>query len=146
MPSKPSAKTIFSIIVGLLVLAGIAYLAWWYIGGGNNAPQEQKGPQAVQIMYTPDGFSPANVTIKQGTTVTFLDRDGGGLWVASDDHKTHAKYAGTPIAKHCPDSSGLSFDQCTKGIMYSFTFQKTGAWGYHNHEHPEAVGVITVTQ
>lgn len=134
---------LISAACALLVLAG-----WWLLlrERAPILPGAQAPGGVVQVMYTPEGFSPKEISIKQGVTVTFLDRDGGGMWVASDDHPEHAGYAGTPKEKHCPDASGLSFDQCSKGIMYSFTFQKTGIWKYHNHVHPEAGGAITVTQ
>ena len=132
----------------LAVLSILILAVWWFTAGRNNnsLPGGTSTLEAVRIMYTPDGFVPKDVSVKQGMTVTFLDSDGTGMWVASDNHLEHADYAGSPIKEHCPDASGLKFDQCSKGVSYSFTFQKTGAWGYHNHEHPEAKGTITVTQ
>lgn len=138
----------------LLLLAVLIAFAWWLMADRNTLPFEKKqdayidasGTPVEIIMYSAEGFSPKEATVKRGMTVTFLDNDGSGMWVASNDHPEHAGYAGTPMKEHCPDSSGTKFDQCSKGVSYSFSFQKAGTWAYHNHEHPENMGTITVTE
>lgn len=148
-----SSKKYGKVILAIVVLALLAGLLWWKFGTElvplekNNAYIDASGTPVEKIMYSAtEGFIPKEATIKRGMTVTFLDQDGSGMWVASNDHPEHAGYAGTPQEEHCPDGSGLKFDQCAQGVSYSFTFQKAGTWGYHNHEHPEAMGTITVTE
>jgi len=96
------------------------------------------------VTYGPNGFSPATVTIAKGGTVTFKDEGGGNLWVASDPHPTHEGYSGTTGRQHCPDTAGTAFDQCALGSTYTFTFQKTGSWGYHNHVKHSDTGMVIV--
>ena len=148
MPPVAPRKSLPTLFIGIgvvVVLLGVC--VWWFTKDNTMFPGGDDTAKAVRIMYTENGFEPKEVTVKQGQTVTFLQGTvDAEMWVASDDHPEHAGYAGTPMKEHCPDASGLRFDQCAKGVSYSFTFQKTGTWGYHNHEHPEAKGVITVTQ
>jgi plastocyanin len=95
-------------------------------------------------MYNAQGFSPATVTIAKGGTVTWVNQSGAGMWVASDQHPSHTGYAGTSRQQHCPDTSGTAFDQCAPGDKYSFTFSKTGTWGFHNHVNATANGTVIV--
>lgn len=98
------------------------------------------------ITYTPTGFSPSTVTIKQGQTVTFVNQSGKKMWIGSAIHPTHEKYSGTTLSNHCPDTTLNAFDQCATGDIYSFIFKKVGTWGYHNHVSSGDRGVIVVTE
>ncbi len=102
--------------------------------------------KTVTITYGANGFSPANVTINKGDTVSFINQSGGNMWVASDAHPTHAEFDGTSRAEHCAAgySGPTPFDQCTSGSSYSFTFTKTGTFNFHNHVAAQFGGKIVV--
>ena len=101
----------------------------------------------VEVIYTnTKGFTPNNVSIKVGDTVKFVDKNSGAMWVASAMHPSHVVYSGTTLNEHCPDTAGTTFDQCEKGAEYSFTFTKTGSWGYHNHLNARMFGKVNVTE
>ncbi|KKU67863.1 MAG: Plastocyanin [Parcubacteria group bacterium GW2011_GWA2_47_16] len=101
----------------------------------------------VEINYTSEnGFTPDNLSIKTGDTVKFINKSTEEMWVGSNDHPTHAVYAGTKLREHCPDTSGTAFDQCGKGNEYSFTFNKVGSWKYHNHTRAGMGGVIVAKE
>lgn len=102
-------------------------------------------PMSASVVYNGISFSPANVTIGKGGTVTFTDSDGA-MWVASDVHPLHASYDGTDRASHCAAgySGAKPFDQCSRGSSYSFTFNKAGTYGYHDHLNASAQGTIVV--
>lgn len=77
---------------------------------------------ANMVAYTNDGFSPSELTVKSGTTVTFFNQSDSPMWVASANHPTHLLYP--------------EFDEkasVAKGGLYSFTFNKVGTHPYHNH-------------
>lgn len=95
------------------------------------------------IVFTDSGFEPSSITIQQGETVTWVDQSSRTMWVASDRHPTHTQYDGTTTSAHCPND-GDAFDQCGTGERYTFTFDKTGEWGYHNHKPLVRGGTITV--
>ena len=91
-------------------------------------------------------FSPSMVTIAYGGTVTFVDGGNEKMWVASDPHPVHSGYDGTSVSTHCAAgyTGAAPFDQCSAGTSYSFTFNKTGTWGFHNHQNPGETGTVVV--
>lgn len=98
------------------------------------------------IRLTDTGFSPATLTVKKGTTVTFINQTSDTMWIGADEHPTHTEYDGTARSEHCPNTSGTAFDQCGVGNTYSFTFNKVGTWEYHNHTDASQHGTVVVTE
>lgn len=98
------------------------------------------------VYLTDSGFRPSTLTIEQGETVTWLNSASQEMWVASDRHPTHTDYDGSTLNEHCQngDQNTAAFDQCSAGDRFSFTFEKTGEWGYHNHENAGQTGKIIV--
>lgn len=107
--------------------------------------------QSQIVTYTDSGFSPATVTIAEGTTVTWSNTSSRPMWVASGNHPTHTVYDGTSASQHCVSGAPTSasvFDECAAipaGGSYSFTFSKVGSWSYHNHVHASDMGTVVVT-
>jgi plastocyanin len=104
---------------------------------------------SATVTYTSSGgFSPKSLTVKKGSTVTFVKKDGGAMWLASDPHPAHSGYDGTSRTTHCaPGYTGAKpFDECSAGSSFSFTFDKVGTWGYHDHLLDENQGSITVVE
>ncbi|MDR3571581.1 MAG: hypothetical protein P4L81_05325 [Candidatus Pacebacteria bacterium] len=154
-------QIVWAIIVVLVIIG--AY--WWWsssqatTSGAAVAPftqtpttstQAQSGvasqaQKSATVTFDGSGFSPSSVTIAQGGTVTFVS-NAGAMWVASDPHPIHNGYDGTTMQQHCSSTyAGTApFDQCAAGTSFSFTFNKVGSWGYHNHLDHSAVGTITV--
>lgn len=101
---------------------------------------------AYTVRYTTAGFSPDTMTVPLGTTVTFVNQGGPEMWVGSDEHPSHTNYDGTSRTEHCAAGtpSATSFDQCSVGTTYSFTFTKVGTWDYHNHRRADHHGTIVV--
>ncbi len=153
------------VIVGVLIIGGGV---WWFtsqqaaapvvvdnsmtLGDTNTqtTPDTQAGvevnvstPKTVTVTFNGDAFSPKTVTINKGDTVKWVST-GGNMWVASAQHPDHVVYSGTTRSQHCPDTSGTAFDQCAPGTSYSFTFNKTGTWNYHDHLNAQLFGTIIV--
>lgn len=107
--------------------------------------------QSQIITYSDKGFSPATVTIAEGTTVTWNNTSARPMWVASGNHPSHTVYDGTSTNEHCVSGAATSasvFDECAaipSGGTYSFTFTKAGSWSYHNHAHASDMGTVVVT-
>lgn len=98
---------------------------------------EDKGGVVTRtvVTYTGTGFSPLTVTVKVGSTVTFVNESNRGMWVASAVHPTHQLLPG--------------FDQLTSvetGGTYEYAFTKVGTWKYHNHRNPADTATVIVTQ
>jgi plastocyanin len=90
--------------------------------------------QAVTITTDSSGsfaFSPATLTVKVGTTVTWTNMTQAGHTVTSDDGKSF--------------DSGISNPIAASGGTYSFTFTKAGTFPYHCQIHPFMKATITVT-
>mgnify|MGYP006272612701 FL=1 len=98
------------------------------------------------VYLTESGFQPSELTINQGETVTWINNVSNSMWVASDQHPSHTNYAGSTIYQHCQggDQNEPAFDQCSSGEQFSFTFEKTGEWHYHNHMKSVQDGTIVV--
>lgn len=102
------------------------------------APLPEEG-EVIKISSS--GFSPSTLTISKGTMVTFVVIDDGAYWPASASHPSHTVY---PTTGGC---IGSTFDACTKlrsGDSWSFTFDETGEWDYHDHLNPGLQGTIIV--
>lgn len=114
--------------------------------GGNSAQSPSTSSNSLQqssqpaaqgqhtVVYSDSGFSPDSVTIKKGESVTFENQSSGGMDVASNPHPTHTDYPEFDQGKS--SQSGNS--------TYTFTFDKVGTWGYHNHFNPGARGTVIV--
>jgi plastocyanin len=89
----------------------------------------------VTINYTSSGYSPSTVRIRRGTEVTFVNQTNGTMWPASGPHPTHTDYPEFDPKK-----------AVSAGQSYSFTFDKTGTWRFHDHLNPTRSGTITVVQ
>ena len=103
-------------------------------------------PMMATVSYNGSAFSPDTVTIAKGGTVTFTDTAGATMWVASGMHPAHSGYDSTTLSAHCAAgyAGAAPFDQCEAGASYSFTFDKVGSWGYHDHKNSSAFGKIIV--
>lgn len=73
-------------------------------------------------------FSPANLTVKKGTTVTWTNNDAVAHTVTETDGQTG------------PKSGDLN-----QGQTYSFTFDTVGTFKYDCSIHPYMTGTVTVT-
>ncbi len=97
------------------------------------------------VKITASGFEPKTLTLKAGTTVTFVNEDSNKHWPASAMHPTHTVYPGSDIKKCGTDES--IFDACkglTQGESFSFTFNEKGSWKYHDHIGVSSTGTIVV--
>ena len=161
-PKSGAKKYVVGIIIIGLVIAGVS------LAGRNKTAPSDGGEYANQnkttdtddtdtgetvtaktglteITYTDaNGFTPDNLSVHVGDTVKFINKSSGKMWVASDEHPIHKEYDGTSLQEHCAGGATPSFDQCSAGSEYSFTFDKAGSWNYHNHARSRIGGTITV--
>ena len=149
------------VIIIILVAGGFGW--WWYTQApAGTAPAGQTDgigngvgvgvgvgvgePVSVGVIYSQSGFSPAEITVKKGDTVTWSNSGGGNMWVASAQHPTHTVYSGIALSAHCPGMTASAFDQCQNGATYSFKFDKVGTWAYHNHTNSGHFGRVIVIE
>lgn len=72
-------------------------------------------------------FTPANIKVKKGTTVTWTNNDSTAHTISQD-------------ASGGPDSQNLE-----PGDTFNFTFNEVGTFGYHCNIHQEMHGTVEVT-
>lgn len=80
------------------------------------------------------GFIPATTTIKQYQTIDFINASNVAFWPVSDEYPNEERH---------PEFD--SKNPITPGNKFTYTFNTTGTWRYHNSFKPEQHGVIIVT-
>jgi amicyanin len=93
-----------------------------------NPPSSSQATSSKEVSIADMAFSPANITVKKGTTVTWTNNDSVGHNVIADSGKG-------------PNSQILQ-----KGQTYSFTYDTAGTFSYHCGVHPSMKGTVTVTE
>lgn len=143
MKNKPLiiAISIIIVVIGGFVVAGMMNQTNETHTGTHNAndlPAQQSEPTTEETTQEADAvtienyaFSPANITVKKGTTVT---------WTNNDTVEHNVEFDETPASG---DKVG---PMLAKGETYSFTFDTTGTFGYICSPHPYMKGVVTVVE
>lgn len=126
-------------IIGVVVVLIVVVAGYFLFKNESNTPsvQNQVTPsqdsqtQTVENQVTIQNFSftPGVITVKVGTTVT---------WINQDD--TNHTATGTGGAQE------FNSDNLTKGQSYSHTFSAAGEFNYLCSLHPNMQGKVTVTQ
>jgi plastocyanin len=93
------------------------------------SPTDAKPVAGNAVAIKGFAFSPAALTVKVGTTVTWTNADGDAHTVTSQD-------PGGPL-----QSAALA-----TGQSYSYTFTKPGTYAYLCTIHPFMTATVTVTQ
>lgn len=89
----------------------------------------------ISVTYGDNGFAPATLTVKAGTTVVFTNQSGKGMWMVS---------GGFSNSPQLPDfNEGKSI---SRGGTYEYTFSKVGTWKYLNKMNLNDTGVVIVTR
>jgi plastocyanin len=95
-----------------------------------NSSGDSTQPTATDKVVIQDfAFSPASITVKKGTTVTWTNQDSVAHTVTETDNQTG------------PKSGNLA-----KGQSYTFTFDTAGTFKYDCSIHPNMTGSVTVTE
>lgn len=143
------------IIIAAILVIVVLGLAYTLTQRGNLAkPQSQQTPPAsievsqpatpaaetspsaevadMTVNITSTGFTPKEVKIKVGETVTWMNEDTAVHNVSSAPHPTHTAY--TP----------LNLGNIPAGGKVSLTFPTAGTYKYHNHLTPTLTGTVVV--
>lgn len=107
-----------------------------------NSTQQQQtttGGQAAEetiITFSDTGITPAQVTVKSGSLLTFQNNSTKKVSVGSDPHPTHTQN---------PEITGGEFIlDLEPGATSSVTMTKVGSWGFHDHLNPAVRGKVVV--
>ncbi|MHB1086719.1 MAG: cupredoxin domain-containing protein, partial [Minisyncoccota bacterium] len=91
------------------------------------------GSKVFTVTLTETGFVPSRMLINKGDTVVFTSEIDREFWPASDSHPTHGRYPGFDPGR-----------ALVKGESWAFTFEKAGAWTFHDHLSSSVQGKILV--
>ncbi len=84
------------------------------------------------ITYTNTGFVPTTLTIKSGNQVSIKNDSSRELQFDSDPHPDHT------------DNPELNIGSIPGGETKTFTVNRTGTHGYHNHKNDSDRGTLIV--
>ena len=87
------------------------------------------------IRMNGNGFEPKELTVVLGDKVLFINNDDADRWPASNSHPVHAIYPQFDPEKHIKP-----------GESWTFTFERVGTWGMHDHLFPHFIGKIIVLE
>jgi len=140
---KPKSKMplIIGIIAAItLLIAGGCYLIF---APKKQAPitrtqtsaagQVQAG-KTWEIIYANDLFDPAEVTVKKGDTVKFVNQGASPAQIQSDPHPSHT------------DNPKLNLGSLSVGGSLTVEMNEIGTWGYHNEFNTTQKGKIVVKE
>lgn len=115
------------VIVGALVLVLLVAIVIFggYLNSGP-APGGGNGGQGKSVDITNFAFSPSELKVKKGDTVTWTNKDSVPHSIVSDS------------------GSELNSPNLSKEQTYSHTFNQTGIFGYHCSIHSSMAGKIVV--
>lgn len=123
-----------AIISSALILAGCK--AYNTQSTDQNNQQQTAASQAPvsgnEISYSSSGFSPSELKVKVGDTVTFKNDSEQVVQVNSAPHPAHTSF---------PE---LNIGAIAKGESKSVTFTTAGTKKYHNHLNASENGTIVV--
>lgn len=118
-----------------IILAGICLVVGTTLIYVGNKPQPQREPEQVTVVLGEKGFDPQEITLKKGSTITFSTTRNKPFWPASNLHPSHTIYSEfDPMRPLQPSET------------WQFTFDRVGAWAYHDHLRSYYVGIVHVVE
>src|SRR3989344_5664277 len=108
----------------IILLIGVAIVSYLYFQGNLSNLGLNKGTKIEslgQVDISENGFIPATIKVTKGTQITWTNKDKIPHKVASDPHPTHTNL------------EGFESDVLNSTDAYSFVFEKSGTYTYHDH-------------
>lgn len=98
-----------------------------------SAPQATPGLISVRVSILKTGFSPKEVKIVKGSSVTWINTDTKNHEVRSNPHPTHIDY---------PPFNTIGV--LKPGEEKSLVFSQAGTYSYHDHQNPANTAQVIV--
>lgn len=125
-------KWVFILIVAVVFLAGAVLFLHTSLRS-DTGTFDGLGQRNVGVVLTDEGFVPQSIRIQEGTTVTFTTTRKNEFWPASNPHPSHFIYSGFDPR-----------EPIQPGNSWSYTFERVGVHGYHDHIRSYFTGIIYV--
>ena len=134
MLEKKGRKAIlFAFVLTAVVTGGIMYVSVPQSFSHQKTAFFSSAQKHYTIVLREDGFHPQELTITEGDTVTFRTIRGVSFWPASNLHPIHELYPAFDTRKAIPSNEA-----------WSFQFDSTGTWPFHDHLFSPFLGIIHV--
>lgn len=117
------------VLVGIGI--GVMVLTLRYVA--SQGPLDARDRDEVHIVLTDDGFKPREVRVKKDAVIIFSTTRNGPFWPASNSHPVHELYP-----EFDPDRP------IEPNETWSFTADKPGTWGFHDHIRAYYRGILYV--
>ncbi len=126
MKNLPTSKKylVLTITLVFVVIVFLTSLIW-----------ENLDSKEYRIALTNAGFQPESLEINSGDSVRFTTTLSSPFWPASDPHPIHILYSGFDPKR-----------QIESDASWSFKFEKSGLWQYHDHLEANFRGTIVVRE
>ncbi len=137
LPSAPpvvNKRLMAGAIVAIVVLVvGVLVVSWLMTPGKVSAPGTGEVSSVSVVEIRDNGFVPATIKVKLGSTVRWLNKTAGPHQVASNPYPERTDlpglYSGGPIGP---------------GQDYEYVFDQAGTWGYNDPARPTVGGTVVV--
>lgn len=92
-------KTILLVDAIIIVVVGLSLFTYFTNKPKTDKPAQRSTAETVKpatgpvtVTYDSNGFSPKEIVVEKGTTVSFDNKTEIPMWVASDPHPEHFEY------------------------------------------------------
>ena len=134
-PAQPRYRTLLvgsSLLIAVAIIGILVLLA--HKSSTSIASVTTGVPAVAQVAVTPDGFSPASISIKKGSSVEFTSTDMAPHWVESDPY---------PSATSLPALDATA--AIGSGDSFTAVINSAGTYTYHDRLNPTVTGTVIVT-
>lgn len=110
-------------------------------GSSTNTSTNGSAPDSADVSLVAAEFTPQEVTVKMGGTVTWTHNDG-----ADQKHTVTSDDGAWDSHPQCANPVTVLSDCLDNGETYDQTFPTVGTFSYHCKIHTEMTGVVNVVE
>jgi plastocyanin len=125
-------RLIVGIAAAVVVTAGSVWLLLASPRSTTNSDDTAIAVTSGTITYTDDGFSPAKLKIKAGSTLLVTNQSSSSLEFSSGNHPDHMA------------DPELNMPEIKPGQDETLKLTRAGTWMYHNHLSASDTGTLIV--
>ena len=139
--SKP-AKIVLALVIVIAVTSTAIFLS------SKKEPTESSSQSQTQTGGNDNGSLATDVSIKYDGDSFSLSSDSvvvGGTVIVTNNSEKELNFSSDPHPVHT-DNSELNAGDIAPGESKTFTLNKVGKWGFHNHLNSSQNGELTVKE
>ena len=123
---------LLAIVIGVVFITNKADAPTSELTNNTNSSTVDTSSEVTEITYTNNGFSPNNISVKTGDTITVKNNSSRVLQFDSSPHPEHT------------DNPELNVGTISPGKSKNFKVSKSGSHGFHNHSDSGHTGILVV--